>query len=232
MSKRPWFPLYVGDLLADTMEFSNEEFGAYIRILCHYWVTEEAMTEGEIKSVSRMSRYNFTKSRPLLLKKFTLENGKYFNRRMDIEITKAIELSGKRAKAGSKAHAAIAPANDKQKPTQLPSQLPLPKKEQGPRKKRATQLKSNWILPDDYREYCKTKRPELCPDATAENFLDYYLSVGKPMVDWKRTWQRWVRNERGSAKTNGQEADPNHRHVPIYDPDAAVKVVPGLHPYE
>ena len=71
------------------------------------------------------------------------------------------------------------------------------KKEQRARKRRTT-LPWDWIMPDDYREYCKTKRPELDADLVAENFLDYYLSHGKLMVDWKRTWQRWVRNEHGT----------------------------------
>lgn len=76
-------------------------------------------------------------------------------------------------------------------------------REKPQRKKRATSLTAEWMLPDDYREYCKSKRPDLCPDATAENFLDYYLSHGKPMVDWKRTWQRWVRNEHGTSRKAG-----------------------------
>ena len=71
-------------------------------------------------------------------------------------------------------------------------------------KKRASQLTANWKLPDDYRDYCKTKRPDLCPDATAENFKDYHLGHGKPMVDWKATWRNWVRREHG---TNRKESN-------------------------
>ena len=48
MSKRPWFPLYVGDLLADTMNMNTEQFGGYLKILCHYWITEEPMTMNEM----------------------------------------------------------------------------------------------------------------------------------------------------------------------------------------
>jgi len=74
-----------------------------------------------------------------------------------------------------------------------------------PKKKSAkkTQLPADWKPPLDYRDYCTLKRPELNVDLVAENFLDYYLSHGKPMADWKRTWQRWVRNERGNQKANG-----------------------------
>lgn len=66
-------------------------------------------------------------------------------------------------------------------------------------KKRAKQIDAE-TLPEDWAEYCKTKRPDLDPDTVFEDFRDYYLSHGKLMVDWKRTWQRWVRNERQQAK--------------------------------
>ena len=65
-------------------------------------------------------------------------------------------------------------------------------------RKRASQLSADWIPDSEDKEYCKEKRPDLNPELVAENFRDYYLSHGKPMVDWKRTWQRWVRNERGN----------------------------------
>ena len=69
-----------------------------------------------------------------------------------------------------------------------------------PHKKRASQPPADWKLPDDYREYCTTKRPDLDPDATAENFRDYHLGHGKPMSDWKATWRNWVRKEYGTRK--------------------------------
>jgi uncharacterized protein YdaU (DUF1376 family) len=123
MSKRPWFPLYVGDMLADTMNFDSAQFGGYMKILCHYWMTEEPMSIDEMRVASGLSKNIFQKSWPLFSKKFVTENEKYFNRRMKEEITKAIELSEKRSKAGSKGGQANAQANDEQLPTQLQSQL-------------------------------------------------------------------------------------------------------------
>ena len=72
------------------------------------------------------------------------------------------------------------------------------KRESKPRKRA---LPADLELAKDWQEYCKEKRPELNPEVVFENFKDYYISEGKLMADWKRTWQRWVRNERG--KTNG-----------------------------
>lgn len=204
MSK-PWFPFYVGDFLADTMNFSVTQKGAYVNILCHYWTTQEPMTRDEMMAVSGLSKNLFEKSWHLFAKKFVMENEKYFNRRMRREIIKAIDISEKRSAAATKSHAASAGTIAHASATQSQSQLHKDKKrgQKKPRKKRAAQLPDNWILPDDYREYCITKRPDLDPDATAENFRDYYLSHGKPMVDWKRTWQRWVRNEHGTNRKAG-----------------------------
>ncbi len=133
------------------------------------------------------------------------------------EITKALDISEVRSKAAIKSNAANAPAKDPASATQLQSQLHNKNKSrEKPRKKRATQLTKKWLLPDDYRAYCKTKRPELNPDLVAENFLDYYLSHGKPMADWKRTWQRWVRNERPPQGNSYQKPDVHSStHEPV-----------------
>ena len=37
MKRTPWMPLYCDDLIASTVDMSAEEFGAYMRLLCHCW---------------------------------------------------------------------------------------------------------------------------------------------------------------------------------------------------
>lgn len=37
MKRKPWMPLYCDDLIASTADMSPEEFGAYVRLLCHCW---------------------------------------------------------------------------------------------------------------------------------------------------------------------------------------------------
>lgn len=62
-----------------------------------------------------------------------------------------------------------------------------------------TRLSHDWTLPEAWRAYCVDKRPDLDPDAVAENFRDFWLGkAGKDgrKADWLVTWQRWVRNER------------------------------------
>lgn len=67
-------------------------------------------------------------------------------------------------------------------------------------KKRKTQLDVE-ALPDDWRDYCREKRPDLNPDSVFEDFRDYWLGRGETMADWKRTWQRWVRNQHATEKS-------------------------------
>lgn len=37
MKRTPWMPLYCDDLIGSTADMSVEEFGAYVRLLCHCW---------------------------------------------------------------------------------------------------------------------------------------------------------------------------------------------------
>jgi hypothetical protein len=152
--------------------------------------------------------------------------------RMQEELERTIAISKVKGEAGKKGGQAYAQAQKEHMPTHSHShsQLHKEKREKQPRKKRAAQLSSDWILPDDYKDYCKTKRPELNPDVVAENFKDYYLSHGKPMVDWKRTWQRWVRSER-APKTQGfaaPEGSVKELRHPIFNPDNARKAEENL----
>ena len=72
---------------------------------------------------------------------------------------------------------------------------------------RGSRLPADWVMSADYRAYCATKRPELSPDAVAEDFRDYW--VAQPGAkgrksDWFATWRTWVRKQRapfaGSAR--------------------------------
>lgn len=68
---------------------------------------------------------------------------------------------------------------------------------------RASRLPKPFELPDDWRVFCQTERPELDPSQVAAKFADYWH--GKPgkagtKVDWQATWRNWVREERGPPR--------------------------------
>jgi uncharacterized protein YdaU (DUF1376 family) len=82
---------------------------------------------------------------------------------------------------------------------------------------RGTRLANDWILPDEYAEFCKTERPELNAIQVSLAFKDFWISkAGKDGVklDWFATWRNWVRNQ----KSNGANK-PMKGHGVISDAD-------------
>lgn len=87
-----------------------------------------------------------------------------------------------------------------------PSPLEGKGKEQGTGKRNrgggeavASRLPSDWQPSEENLEYCRKTRPDLNPAVVVENFRDYWLA--KPgqaakKLDWDRTWNRWVREEK------------------------------------
>jgi len=73
------------------------------------------------------------------------------------------------------------------------------KKEEGRASPRGSRLPEDWSMSPQDRAYCLQTRPELNPSAVEQNFRDYWLALpGKDglKLNWTRTWQKWVRNER------------------------------------
>jgi hypothetical protein len=70
-------------------------------------------------------------------------------------------------------------------------------------------------LPDDWTEYCIQRRPDLKPHEVFEDFCDYWIGRGETMVDWKRTWQTWVRNARSKPVTQDQKLRPRSSWKPL-----------------
>jgi hypothetical protein len=79
----------------------------------------------------------------------------------------------------------------------------------------ATRLPKPFTLPDDYRAFCRTARPELDPEQVAAKFADHWHSkpgtAGKKL-DWLATWRNWVREERGPP-ANRLPFKPPNKHT-------------------
>ena len=74
---------------------------------------------------------------------------------------------------------------------------PEPEQEKVTRKTKArkTSLPNDWQMPEDYREYCSIKRPDLKPDEVAETFKNYYIAKGEVMADWGACWRNFVNRQ-------------------------------------
>lgn len=67
---------------------------------------------------------------------------------------------------------------------------------------RATSLRADWTLPDDWKVWAEKERPDLDALAVANVFRDHWIAKpGKDgrKLDWQATWRNWVRNQRGSG---------------------------------
>lgn len=96
--KRPAFQFYYQDFLNGTEEFTAEETGGYIRLLCHQW--DKGSLPNDEKRLMRLARVS-KKALPALLSKFVLTDaGTLINVRMENDRRKHDEWIRKSAEAG------------------------------------------------------------------------------------------------------------------------------------
>ena len=144
MSKA-WMPLYVADYLADTGHFDHEEHGVYLLCIMHYWQTGKPLPDDrkQLLAICRcFASEKFDQIWCNVSKCFELVDGKWRHHRIEGELEKSHQLSVKRSESGKQGGRKkvieaprgepIAPANDKQLPTQSQSQSPLESKTEEP----------------------------------------------------------------------------------------------------
>lgn len=82
--KLDWFPLYVYEFITDILGWTNAEVGAYFRLLCVQWINEEL--PGDLASLARIVHEPIEDFKLLwerIGKKFTIENGKHCNAKLE-----------------------------------------------------------------------------------------------------------------------------------------------------
>lgn len=121
-----WFPLFVGDYLADTGHLTTEEHGAYLLLLMHQWRTGliPAASDEQARIV-RLSGRRWVKLSPTVLAFFSRAEGGFQQMRLERargeKDKKAQQLSDAARKAGL-ASAAQRSLNDR--PTVTPTVTP------------------------------------------------------------------------------------------------------------
>lgn len=103
----------------------------------------------------------------------------------EAEVLKERERGTCNAESVTGAHAARSPAASK------------------PKSDRASRLQVE-TLPDEWREFCRSERPDLDPTRTFARFADYWRAkAGKDgrKLDWLAAWRNWVRSERAPTWT-------------------------------
>ena len=89
--KPPAFQFYADDFLAGCVDMSNEEVGAYIRLLCHQW--SKGGIPNDLDRISRMAGAMPRPSLGFVLAKFRLcDDGQYRNDRLEAERQKQADF--------------------------------------------------------------------------------------------------------------------------------------------
>lgn len=86
MTDFPWFPLYVDDWTRSTATMTDEQAGAYMRLLCHAWAENGLPTdEAAIRAIGRWSPAAWKRIWPVVSTKWFEHEGRLMNGRQERE---------------------------------------------------------------------------------------------------------------------------------------------------
>lgn len=103
MSKQPFLPLFFGDFLASTAEWTGEEASLYLTLLGHQWTLGTLPADpAKLARLVRWERKTFDKCWPQVAAKFEEKGGRLVNDRLEQHRAKADEIAHKNKAAGRK----------------------------------------------------------------------------------------------------------------------------------
>lgn len=228
MKQQPFLPLFFGDFLAATAEWSGEEQSLYLLLMGHQWALGSIPMEDEkVRRLSRWERGSFARAWATVRTKFNARDGRLFNERLEEHREHAQEISKKRGVSGSKGAAArygkpeaiaIALATSLPcHPNQTKPEEENPSLRSGAKESSRESLAHH--LPNDFE-----LTPELAEMATAEhldpqrtfaNFCDYWRAASGQKArkrDWQAAFRVWCRSQidrnGGSNGARGKNPQP------------------------
>lgn len=104
-----WFPLYVGDYLADTMHLDRGEHGAYFLLLLAYYKNQGPLPDDD-KKLANIVKETVTVwlcLRSAMTKFFKIEGGKWVHPRADREISRRKSVQAARQQAAARTNATL-----------------------------------------------------------------------------------------------------------------------------
>ena len=94
-------PFYVDNFVGATTGLTAEEVGAYIRLLCAMWNTEDGgLDTARLARVAGVTEYRWGKIRPTIEHFLQINSLKTYQKRLTVEIVKADALIQQRSEAG------------------------------------------------------------------------------------------------------------------------------------
>jgi uncharacterized protein YdaU (DUF1376 family) len=94
-----WMPLWIGAYLADTMELTTLQHGAYLLLLIAYWRKRKPLVDDDdsLRSITKLERADWKRVRPVLAQFFRIADGVWWHKRVEAEIL-AADARAKKAK--------------------------------------------------------------------------------------------------------------------------------------
>lgn len=210
MTSTPFMQLYVGDYLADTLDLTTEQHGAYLLLLMTMW-RHDAKLPNDPAKLSRIARVSARRWHMVwsqIEHFFYVEGESIRNNRLDREHQKASSISEKRrasgaagghAKALKDNNAPIANATDLPQHSQKSDTREEKEEPNGSSKKRGSRLTADWVLPKAWGEWAMAEGlSEVCVRREADSFRDWWISATgakASKLDWQATWRGWVRRK-------------------------------------
>lgn len=116
MSTNPFMQLYVGDYLADTLDLTTEQHGAYLLLLMTMWRHDARLPNepAKLARIARVSPRRWPQIWDAIGRFFFVEGDEIGNSRLDREHQKAVSISQKRIASGKAGGAAKALKNKEQ----------------------------------------------------------------------------------------------------------------------
>ena len=201
MAKDPAMLFYTADFLIGVAFMTNEECGQYIKLLCFQQQRGHLTLDEMTKAVGEVS--------PAVLEKFVRdEDGRYYNERAEVEITKRNNYTTSRRKnLASHMGDHMGDHMEQHMERHMENENEI-EKENNKRENRGVgeRERKTFKRPtvEEVAAYCRERNNGVDPQA----FCDFYESkgwlVGKtPMKDWKaavRTWEPKHPKEKAAPK--------------------------------
>lgn len=206
----------IGDYAKKAGRLSMLQHGSYTLLLDACYDREQFPTRDEAIEWTWASSAQEIEAVEFVLRKFfTLEDGRYVQKRLQEEIAEyhakaevnkriAQDRETKRKESGTKRVPVVDEAPPNHEPvTKNQEPVLAPSKEKSPT---GSRLQADWELPQDWNAWAEKERPDLDTGRVAQQFKDFWIAKpGKEgrKLDWQATWRNWVRNQRqgnGPAK--------------------------------
>ena len=215
--------LYVGDYLADTLDLTTEQHGAYLLLLITMWRHGAQLPDDPSKlcRIARVSPKRWPGIWSEISRFFIADGGYITNKRLTKEHQKAVSISQERKTAGSRGgsvsalkrqKATQASADDLLKHSQISDIRKEKEEPKGSSKKPAARSRQ---VPDDFEptaagmDYAVSKGMAAAEiPAQVAKFIAHHQSKGSTFRNVDRAWQTWCMNFAEFRRSRGPNVIP------------------------